>query len=150
MNYFFMRHGEAAWQAPSDAERPLTETGILRLRRVLAQNAARLSSVEHIIHSPYLRATQTAQIAADMLGITSLSIEEHWVPESGVTDALATLEAYSDRTVLVVTHNPLVSMLVGAFCEGAGAMPEPFGTGTIARVDAEWPAVAMGTLVWKQ
>lgn len=149
MKYFFMRHGEASWQAACDAERPLTENGVIRLRKTLTENRSRMTDVDHILHSPYLRARQTAQIAGEVLGVTEFSQDARWTPEGDIVQALSSLEAYEDKTLLVVTHNPLVSLLVGAFCEGGGAMAEPFNTGTIACVEADWPATGMGTLHWK-
>jgi len=141
-----MRHGEASWQASCDAERPLTENGRVRLNATLRANAARMQDVQHILHSPYLRAVQTAHIAGEVLGIESYSDDPRWTPDNDPQQAIETLEAFADQTILVVTHNPLVSRLVGGFC-GTGV--EPFDTGTLACVDADWPAMGLGSLIWK-
>lgn len=150
MKIYFMRHGEASWRAPCDAERPLTDQGVLRLRRTLSGAAEQMSDVDCIVHSPYLRAVQTAQIAAQVLNVSQLIPDARWTPDCAIPPALAALEAYAERTVLVVTHNPLVSMLVGVLCSGERALPEPFDTGTIACVEASWPAAGLGSLLWKQ
>ncbi|MDI3324982.1 histidine phosphatase family protein [Pontibacterium granulatum] len=141
-----MRHGEASWQASCDAERPLTDNGRVRLFATLRENAARMQDVQHILHSPYLRAVQTAQIAGEVLGVDSYSDDALWTPDNDPQQAIETLDAFTDQTILVVTHNPLVSRLVGGFC-GAGI--EPFDTGTITCVDADWPAMGLGSLIWK-
>ncbi|MGB0467450.1 MAG: phosphohistidine phosphatase SixA [Pontibacterium sp.] len=149
MNYFFMRHGQASWDAARDADRPLTHQGIVQLKAKLQRNAGRLQAVQHIVHSPYLRAVQSAEVAAEILGISTLIPDARWTPESDVTHALESLESLSFPSVLLVTHNPLVSRLVAVFCEGKQATPEPFDTATLVRVDADWPASGMGTLAWK-
>lgn len=145
MKFYFMRHGEASWQASCDAERPLTDVGVLRLRATLTVSAERLQGVDCILHSPYLRAVSTAQIAANILGVESLSSDVRWTPDCDPQQAMETLEAFVDKTVLVVTHNPLVSRLVGGFC-GTGI--EPFDTGSLACVEADWPAMGLGSLLW--
>lgn len=141
-----MRHGEASWQASCDAERPLTESGRVRLFASLRENAARMQDVQHILHSPYLRALQTGRIAGEVLEVESYSDDALWTPDSDPQCAIETLESYADKTVLIVTHNPLVSCLVGGLC-GSGV--EPFDTGTIVCVDADWPAMGLGSLIWK-
>jgi len=142
-----MRHGEASWHASSDAERPLTENGVLRLRAALHDVQDRIDDIDLLIHSPYLRTTQTADIVCETLSVAQREVDSFWVPEANQTQALASLEAYTDQTLMVVTHNPLVSHLVGAIC-GTGI--EPFDPGTIAAVDLEWPAEGLGTVVWKR
>ncbi|MCO4756389.1 MAG: phosphohistidine phosphatase SixA [Oceanospirillaceae bacterium] len=146
MKVYFMRHGEASWKASSDADRPLTDNGVVRLQATLQANAERMQDVEHILHSPYLRAVQTARLAADVLAVKSLSDDARWTPDCDPQQALETLESFSDKTILVVTHNPLVSRLVGGFC-GTGV--EPFDTGTLVCVEADWPAMGLGMLRWK-
>lgn len=142
-----MRHGEASWYASSDAERPLTESGVLRLRAALHNVHDRIDSIDLLIHSPYLRTTQTADIACEMLAVAQREIDSRWIPEADLVEALSSLESHADQTLMIVTHNPLVSRLVGALC-GTGI--EPFDPGTIAAVDLEFPAEGLGTVVWKR
>jgi phosphohistidine phosphatase len=146
---YFMRHGEASWRAACDAERPLTDQGVVRLRKALSTQAAQMGGIDCILHSPYLRAVQTAQIAAEVLNVAHLIPDARWTPDCACVPALESLEAFEDKTVLVVTHNPLVSTLVGLLCHCERALPEPFDTGTIACVEMTWPAAGLGSLIWK-
>src|SRR5947207_10893336 len=71
MNLCFLRHGEADWpnwNKPDD-ERPLTERGRKEMKRV-AKFLERLNfSADAILTSPLPRASQTAEIVAQRLGI---------------------------------------------------------------------------------
>src|SRR5438067_11506670 len=71
MNLCFLRHGEADWQNwnKPDDERPLTERGRKEMKRV-AKFLQRLKfSADAILTSPLPRASQTAEIVAERLGI---------------------------------------------------------------------------------
>src|SRR5205823_13327366 len=71
MKLCFLRHGEADWpnwNKPDD-ERPLTERGRKEMKRV-AKFLERLKfSADAILTSPLPRASQTAEIVAQRLGI---------------------------------------------------------------------------------
>ncbi len=141
-----MRHGQAAWQAPTDAERPLTEAGILRLRQRLLQLDGVLAGVEQIVHSPYLRARQTAELVAERLQLDSLLQDSRWTPEGDPQAALQSLEGYVGRTTLVVTHLPLIGHVTSLLCHGRQVPPEPFECAAVAVLEAEWPAAGLATL----
>src|SRR5437588_7091442 len=76
MKLCFLRHGEADWpnwNKPDD-DRPLTERGRKEMKRV-AKFLERLKfSADAILASPLPRASQTAEIVAERLGI-ALKIE---------------------------------------------------------------------------
>src|ERR1700756_2317381 len=71
MKLCFLRHGEADWpnwDKPDD-ERPLTERGRKEMKRV-AKLLERLKLIpDTILTSPLPRASQTAEIVAQRLGI---------------------------------------------------------------------------------
>jgi phosphohistidine phosphatase len=125
MRLYVLRHAIAA-DAPvggSDAARELTDEGRRRLGIVLERARAAGVSPDVILTSPYLRAIQTAEIAADALGLrASPVVSQHLFPNSDVLDFWRELADY-DRfdQVMLVGHNPhlseLVSTLVGShFC----------------------------------
>src|ERR671923_2581884 len=66
-----LRHGIAVERgspgAEHDSERPLTAKGDRRMRRIAAGMLALGLSYDVILSSPYLRARQTAEIAAQVL-----------------------------------------------------------------------------------
>lgn len=150
MQLFLMRHGIAEpFGLREDSQRALTETGRLRVQAQFQAQAEALSGVSKIVHSPYLRAVETAQIGAEILGISGMVSDERLTPEADPRDALALLEADAADTVLYVTHNPFVGRLIGLLCEGDSRWMEPMDTGMLALLEADWPASAMATLNWK-
>src|SRR3954462_13841662 len=71
----FFRHGIAVdkddTSVTSDAERPLTEEGT-RKTRAAAEGLNRLEArYEKILTSPWVRAKQTAEIVAEVLGLAA-------------------------------------------------------------------------------
>ncbi|MBT3427747.1 MAG: phosphohistidine phosphatase SixA [Gammaproteobacteria bacterium] len=107
-----MRHGAAAATAPSDALRPLTESGRLEVREVAGQLAG-FDLPDSIISSPYLRATQTAEIIADS---NQLLIEAPWPEITPAGNVENVLELISERNspIFLVLHMPLIALLIDA------------------------------------
>jgi len=152
MRLICVRHGQASWKANCDAERPLTTSGVEQLHQMMAANHHDIGTIEVAIVSPYLRAQETFEILSQYLDIKSSQECKLFTPETPVTLALGYLEqvdaSCANKTVLLVSHNPLISTLVGTLCEGLGGY-EPFDTGTMACVDITYPAAGLGQLLWK-
>jgi phosphohistidine phosphatase len=144
----FLRHAQAAdresWEQ-SDDERPLTEKGRRQAERLGRHLAAAGFTPDAIITSPLVRARETAEIVADLVGATVRT-----EPRLGEPLDLASLDVILDdagrpRRPIVVGHDPdfseLVSTLVGA--------PILMRKGALARVDVERPlAPGAGDLRW--
>src|SRR6184192_1996819 len=92
MKLCFLRHGEADWpnwNKPDD-DRPLTERGRKEMKRV-AKFLERLKfSAATILTSPLPRASQTAEIVAECLGI-ELKTEPALATDSMSNDCAACL-----------------------------------------------------------
>ncbi|MFW1676288.1 phosphohistidine phosphatase SixA [Pontibacter sp. JAM-7] len=146
MIFYLMRHGEAESFAVTDAQRRLTETGRLKLERQLKQIDAELLDIDCILHSPYQRAKETAALVSAQLGILPEPSLSAWTPDASPSAALDSLEAFADRTPLVVTHLPLVGYVTALCCEGSTQYPAVFGCGEIVRIKADWPAAGLGQL----
>jgi len=149
MMLYLMRHGIAEpFGCKPDTQRALTPAG---RAGVLAQFTASQSllTVQQIVHSPYLRAQQTAQLGAQLLAVP-LIVDDRLTPDDDPANALALLEQYADIPTLYVTHNPFVGRLIGLLCEGSSRAIEPMDTGMLAAVECDWPAAGMGTLCWKR
>ena len=106
MRVHFMRHGEASFDAKTDFERRLTEKG----RRDAAANSQHLH-VDRVVASPLVRAQQTANIVADARQLT-VQTDECWDLSSSVNKLMDWLDDHASNNLLVVSHNPLLSMLV--------------------------------------
>jgi phosphohistidine phosphatase SixA len=119
---FLMRHGHSPTPAESgvktDAQRPLSELGREQAARMAAELKKRGARPAFILHSPLLRATQTAQVAALGLETQALVFEalDNTLPAEDAWALLAERGAKSDD-VLAIGHQPqigeIASMLTG-------------------------------------
>jgi len=111
---FVLRHADAEPMASSDAARALTEKGREQAERVGRFMLAQGWKPSLILHSPYLRTKQTAEIVAQALGL-EISVEptlrSGMRPEEGL--ALLKNVLRRDEPVLLVGHEPDLSALMG-------------------------------------
>jgi phosphohistidine phosphatase len=128
MLLYVLRHGIAIDRddpaCPPDAERPLTAKGVIRTRRA-CQGLAHLGvAPDLILSSPRLRAIQTAEIAADELGIDENAIVHTSVlePERSAEELFALLAEHACESALCVGHGPNVDVVVA----GAVGASQPF------------------------
>ena len=143
MKLIIMRHGQAEWSAPSDAERPLSDQGKSQAESTANKINGTLS-VSRVIASPYLRAQQTGAIVAKILGCSVDTMDE-LVPEG---DPYAVIHALPEQeVVLLASHMPLVGELTGLLCEGAVNGGPSFHTGSAALIEYDLIGVGMGRLI---
>ena len=147
MNLYLMRHGEADFCAENDASRNLTPSGCRYIETKIAKFKNELKDIDCIIHSPYLRAVQTAKIVAGALDIQALTSLTCWTPESNPKEALQSLEPYADQRVLVVTHMPLIGAVEALLCEGDYRYSRGYSCAEIAKLKVDWPATGLGSLL---
>ncbi|WP_299196892.1 phosphohistidine phosphatase SixA [uncultured Amphritea sp.] len=145
MRLLLLRHGEASYTAPSDEQRQLTDRGRLQLQQMLRLNAAELVGVERIVHSPFVRTCQTADLVrqvqpAELLPLALLT------PESSPQRVLDWLAEQADDVLILVTHQPLIGSLVSLLCEGNLTRPEPMLPGAMAIIELAFPAAGLGQL----
>ena len=70
-----LRHAKSSWDLNvSDKERPLTEKGINRIKMISACSSNVLSSADLIFSSPANRATHTACVMINSLGLSSIKL----------------------------------------------------------------------------
>lgn len=109
MKLFLVQHGEAMNQA-EDPARPLTEKGKLEVERV-ARAAHNLEmNPECIFHSGKLRAEQTAESIASVLGVTKLEAVPGLNPNDEVSPWSKKI-ALLDDEIALVGHLPFMDML---------------------------------------
>ena len=138
-------HGTAG---VADSERPLTPEGEEKFREAARGLAQILGRPDALLTSPWLRARQTAAIAAAAWG----------GPEPEPTPALASgsfeaqaevLDAYpEDATVAVFGHEPWVSELVAQLLGTREDERLAFKKGGAALVDVPGRLAEGGSLVW--
>jgi phosphohistidine phosphatase len=128
MNLFMLRHASAGTSLADpevDRKRPLDKDGVrhcLQLSRVL--NAMK-TSFDVIVSSPLKRSLQTANLVATETGYKSRVVQSsNLAPEATLKDFKKLLDEYRDRdNVLVVGHNPNLSIFLGALLVPAVASP---------------------------
>lgn len=112
MKLFVLRHGQAATQAGSDFERPLTNHGRAQVAIQAEKFATAWTDLEAIYVSPLVRAQQTANTVGQTLSLPAAAFTTvDWLrPETSLTVVYEhLLQANGD--VLLISHQPLVSTL---------------------------------------
>ncbi|MHA6196313.1 phosphohistidine phosphatase SixA [Pseudomonas wadenswilerensis] len=136
MKVWVLRHGEAEPHARSDDQRNLTEQG----RKQVLRSAAHLMGqpLDAIVASPYVRAQQTAGLVHDALGFAKPLVTVPWLtPESNPDRVIAELDALGLDNVLLVSHQPLVSSLLGLLVHGSRQSGEPMSTASLAELQGD-------------
>ena len=152
--FFVMRHGIAVARGdpnfPDDAKRPLTPEGRKKLKAV-ARGLFRLGlCVDAIISSPFVRASETAAIIAEVLGPEITIESSDFLRPGGSLQALLTSlgKRAEHRSVLVIGHEPDLSEGVARLIGNTRASFQ-FKKGGCCRIDFEkFPPHPPGTLVW--
>ena len=140
MQIYLLRHGiaEDARQGHPDSERALTGDGREKLRRVLKR--ARAAGVEPgvILSSPYRRAIETAEVAAEALGYQGKVVPTTALqPEASPYDGWEEVRSHhGERSVLLSSHEPLMSSMA-AFLLGSPALEVDMKKAALVRVDCD-------------
>ena len=124
MRLYIMRHGPAEDSAPSgrDYDRVLSEAGHARTMAV-ARELQRLGErPQRVFSSPLVRAHQTAELVARVLGC-SVEVRDELAPSESAPDILRDVEEASLERVLLVGHAPDVSILVAEIIGKRGHAP---------------------------
>ncbi len=126
---YLLRHGIAADYAEdgsyNDSMRPLTDKGRHRTRLVVRALEKMDGKVDRIFSSPYLRAKQTAEIAADVLGVSAVEESHSLYPGSSPHELETLLRDIRQpgENVMLVGHQPHMSMALAWAISGQnGAM----------------------------
>jgi phosphohistidine phosphatase len=140
MDIFLLRHGiaEEAHSGLSDSDRALTHEGREKLERVLKR--AHEAGVEPtlILSSPYRRAIETAEIAAEELKYRGEIVRTpKLVPNASPADAWNEIRSHGgEEAIVLASHEPLMSSLL-AYLLNAPALQTDFKKGALARLAAE-------------
>ena len=147
-----MRHGTAEGIPPggSDAERKLTAEGREEVRRVIESARRTKIAPTLILCSPYLRAVETAQIAAEALAYTGNIVRtDSLVPSAPPRKVWNEIRSRPDETqVLLAGHKPLLSQLA-AYLLKSPVLEIDMRKATLVRIDLD-PSASdpRGILKW--
>lgn len=140
MEIYLLRHGISDPGRPGhpDSERALTQEGREKLRRVLKR--ARATGVEPglILASPYRRAIETAQEAAEALGYRAeIEKTRSLLPEASPHDAWEELrQRKTEKAILLAGHEPMMSSMV-AYLLGCPSLSIDMKKAALVRVDCD-------------
>jgi phosphohistidine phosphatase len=152
MKIYILRHGiaEEAQGSQPDSDRALTPEGKKKLRSVLRTADGAGVSPSLILSSPYRRAIQTAQIAAEVLKykgdlLQTKTLEPGSQPR-GVWDEIRVHK--DEAEILLSGHEPLFSSLT-AYLLAAPGLQIDYKKGALACVEIDhFPAEPHGVLKW--
>lgn len=152
MELYLFRHGIAEDLQPGkrDADRALLEHGRKKAAEVI--QAARRGGLNPslIVSSPYLRAMQTAQVAADELEYRGEIVKtDTLIPHGSPEGVWHELRAHRDeQAILAAGHEPLLSHLT-AYLLAAPALRVEMKKAAVVRIDLEtFGPTPHGTLRW--
>ena len=146
MNLFILRHGIAVERDPvsfpDDSRRPLTLKGEDRLQAVCEAMKALELSFDHLLSSPFRRASQTAEIVAAALGLKkALEFRDELTPEGdpkSLIKYLSKLEP-TPENVMLVGHEPYLSSFISQLISGEAAAGIELKKGGLAKLEIEAP-----------
>jgi len=140
MEIYLLRHGIAEDAAPGkpDSDRALTGPGRQKLRRVLARAKAAKVEPGLILSSPYRRALETAEVAAESLDYRGKVVPTAaLLPNADPHDTWEEIREHkTEEAVLLASHEPLMSSFL-AFLLSTPALMVDFKKGALVRVDCD-------------
>ncbi|GAB4519893.1 MAG: phosphohistidine phosphatase SixA [Haliangiales bacterium] len=151
MDFFLIRHAPAVdrAEAPTDAVRPLSDRGRRRFRKAVAGMEALDLSLDLVLHSPWRRAVETAELLAPLLSRAAASdplVATELLAQTPDRALLALMreppparlddggEAPRANAIALVGHEPWMSELLSLMLTGdrAHADATPFKKGGVA------------------
>jgi phosphohistidine phosphatase len=151
MQIFLLRHGQAESQKTTDDARELTSKGRSDVSSAVVLSLADLKGLCQIWVSPLVRAHQTATIVSDILGQHDksplLKTTGLLVPEADPIVLLDAIEQENARSILLVSHQPLVGKVIDLLC-GVNHAYYPMHTSSMASFEQIDLDVKKGRLCW--
>ena len=138
MELWLLRHADAEDRAGSgrDEDRRLTPVGL----KAAAASGRGVAAVSHgitlVLTSPYDRARQTAEAAAQALGDAELRETRALEPDRDPEEILSEIEEIDAESILLVAHAPLLGNLLGRLLSGQEDADIP-----LSKASAAWISV---------
>lgn len=143
MILYIVRHAIASPTSPGgdDSQRPLTEQGRRKMFRIAQALKAMGESIDIIMTSPYLRATQTARVLARKLDLAKdrILVTEALSPAGEVSDLVREVaeKCRGMESVALVGHEPSLSRLIGVLISGDAGLAITLKKGGVCRLSIE-------------
>lgn len=144
MELYVLRHGIAVDHGTPDyeidSERPLTSEGAKKMRRIAKTMQKLELSFDLILSSPYVRARQTAEIAAKVLEMEKrLKFSEHLASGGDGKKVVDQLKGTyrSAHSVLLVGHEPYLSQFISVLLTGGTDLSLTLKKGGLCKLTVE-------------
>ena len=155
MNLYIVRHGIAAPRSAlglPDEDRPMTEEGVLKMKKI-ARGLCALGIVPGIIlSSPLVRAKQTAEILLEAFKFDAekLKLTPALAPSGSRSQVYQEINAYSKlESVMLVGHQPSLGEIAGEIAWGSADHYVELKKGGACALDVEeLLPTPRGTLLW--
>ncbi len=137
MNLYIVRHSIAENISidKKDFDRELTEEGKFLINKTSSAWKNYIENVEVVLTSPLLRAVQTAEIISTNLQANPNVIKDNNLGTGSRTaDLIDLLNSFDYKNVLVVGHQPDLSIHINNFC-GTGSFNLAFPPATLAKIE---------------
>jgi phosphohistidine phosphatase len=152
LELYLVRHGIAEDRGedwPDDSKRPLTSSGIVKLRKEARGLVALGVTFDQIITSPLVRTRQTADVLAEVLkGKPPIATSDALAPAGTPAAVIQEIGRHARKPrIALVGHEPNLGELAAQLL-GAKA-PLEFKKGGICRIDFDVPPPkGVGALRW--
>ena len=154
MELYIVRHGIAIDRedpkCPPDPERYLTEEGVEKTKQVAKGVAALAASADLLLSSPYVRATQTAEIFAAALDYAKQKIRRTDLLLPGADPSLLFRELAKDKqsaSVFLFGHAPQLDEIIATAVNSKRHITSLKKAG-VALIELKRISPPMGVLVW--
>jgi phosphohistidine phosphatase len=130
---------EGSPEYADDSQRPLTDKGKKKMRQIAKGLRALGVEFDLILSSPYIRATETAEILADVFKIKKeMLFSDNLVPMGDPELLIAEMnEKYTASSIVLVGHEPFLSALVGLLVSESTNIDMAIKKGGVCRLSAD-------------
>jgi phosphohistidine phosphatase len=141
---YVLRHAialERGTPGYADDQRPLTEEGIVKMRRIAAGMEAMGLSFDLILSSPYVRARHTAEIVARRFDAGPLlRLSENLEPGGNPRTLMEEIADAKDAGgVMIVGHEPYLSSLISTLLTGKDEVGMTLKKGGLCKLSLDQP-----------
>lgn len=144
MRIWILRHGEAERETRHDPDRALTKRGSDDAKAAGVFLSGAIATPLQVCASPYKRAQQTAQAAVPQQLVATVD----WLtPDTDPRAVLHALEKLPFDNILLVSHQPLVSALIGVLVSGDYRAGPAMHTASLAELELNSIGVGCAKLI---
>jgi phosphohistidine phosphatase len=148
---YLLRHAIAVARGTADYpgdDRPLTPSGISKMKRNAAGMLALGLGFGAVLHSPLARSRDTARIVINVLGLACpVAATDALLPDADPAEILREIPGTKTGSILLVGHEPHLGSLIAALL-GAADPPVILRKGGLAKISVGAIAAGSGRVEW--